>query len=74
VHGYERQGQIARFDVDSSELADAVARLTEAGLVSLQSSPPTLEELFLRHYGDDLRRDLGVETDDRGHRVRRRRA
>ncbi len=29
-------------------------RLTDRGIRSLTSQPPTLEELFLRHYGDDL--------------------
>ena len=28
--------------------------LLRAGVRSLTSQPPTLEELFLRHYGDDL--------------------
>ena len=28
--------------------------LVEFDVRSLTSSPPTLEELFLRHYGDDL--------------------
>ena len=30
------------------------ARLAAAGVRSLVSQPPTLEELFLRHYGDEL--------------------
>ena len=34
--------------------AAAVAALQHAGLVSLTATPPTLEELFLRHYGDEL--------------------
>ena len=34
---------------------DAVmAVLTGSGLLSLTASPPTLEELFLRHYGDQV--------------------
>jgi ABC-2 type transport system ATP-binding protein len=31
-----------------------VRRLAEFGVRSLISHPPSLEELFLRHYGDDL--------------------
>jgi ABC-2 type transport system ATP-binding protein len=46
------QATSVRFDVDTSRLAEAMARLGEAGLRSLVSTPPTLEELFLRHYGD----------------------
>jgi ABC-2 type transport system ATP-binding protein len=49
-----------RFDVDTDALDAAVTRLVDAGLVSLTSHPPTLEELFLRHYGDELA-DAGLE-------------
>ena len=49
-----RDGQVD-FDVDTDHLDDAVRHLTDLGLTSLTSNPPTLEELFLRHYGDDLR-------------------
>jgi len=31
-----------------------VRRLAELGVRSLVSHPPSLEELFLRHYGDEL--------------------
>jgi ABC-2 type transport system ATP-binding protein len=41
------------FDVDTDHLGDAIRLLSEAGLRSLVSHPPTLEELFLRQYGDD---------------------
>jgi ABC-2 type transport system ATP-binding protein len=49
-----------RFDVDTDALDAAVTRLVDAGLVSLTSHPPTLEELFLRHYGDELA-EAGLE-------------
>jgi len=42
------------FDVDGAELDGAVRHLTQFGIRSLVSQPPTLEELFLRHYGDDV--------------------
>ena len=42
------------FDVDGGELDGAVRHLTQFGIRSLVSQPPTLEELFLRHYGDDM--------------------
>jgi ABC-2 type transport system ATP-binding protein len=31
-----------------------LGRLVALGVRTLVSSPPTLEELFLRHYGDDI--------------------
>lgn len=37
--------------VESSGLAPFMQALTAAGLHSLTSQPPTLEDLFLRHYG-----------------------
>ena len=36
--------------------------LSELGLRSLTSQPPTLEELFLRHYGDAIEESLEDET------------
>ena len=53
VHDLVVEGARARFDVDTAELDGAVRALTEFGIRSLTSQPPTLEELFLRHYGDD---------------------
>jgi ABC-2 type transport system ATP-binding protein len=47
-----------RFHVDTVHLAAAVRCLTDAGLRTLVSNPPTLEEMFLRHYGDELADDL----------------
>jgi ABC-2 type transport system ATP-binding protein len=54
VHDLHVQGDRARFDVDTSHLDEALRRLTQFGVRSLTSRPPTLEELFLRHYGDDI--------------------
>jgi ABC-2 type transport system ATP-binding protein len=54
VHALHVEDHRARFDVDTSHLDDAVRHLTRFGIRSLTSQPPTLEELFLRHYGDEL--------------------
>ncbi|GIF01268.1 ABC transporter ATP-binding protein [Paractinoplanes rishiriensis] len=43
----------ARFDVDTTQLDAVVRRLAPLGVRSMTSTPPTLEELFLRHYGDE---------------------
>jgi ABC-2 type transport system ATP-binding protein len=37
--------------VEPGELAGALERLARAGVTNLVAHPPTLEELFLRHYG-----------------------
>ena len=54
VHDVRTEDGRVRFDVDGAHLDSAVAHLVAAGLQSLTSAPPTLEELFLRHYGDEL--------------------
>jgi ABC-2 type transport system ATP-binding protein len=46
-------GQV-RFDVDAGALDGTIRHLSSFGIRSLVSQPPTLEELFLRHYGDEL--------------------
>ncbi|KGN36432.1 DUF4162 domain-containing protein [Knoellia subterranea] len=45
------------FDVDSDHLDGAIAALSRLGLRSLTAHPPTLEELFLRHYGEEIPSD-----------------
>jgi ABC-2 type transport system ATP-binding protein len=55
VHKLQTDGGRVRFEVDTSELDAALRQLTSIGVRSLVSQPPTLEELFLRHYQDDLK-------------------
>jgi ABC-2 type transport system ATP-binding protein len=50
VHNLQTQDSRVRFDVDTNALDAALRHLTEVGVRSLVSQPPTLEELFLRHY------------------------
>ncbi len=54
IHDFGIDGAHVRFEVDSDHLDAAVRRLGELGVRSLVSHPPSLEELFLRHYGDEL--------------------
>ncbi|MCE4946919.1 ABC transporter ATP-binding protein [Streptomyces albulus] len=44
-----------RLQADTDRLGAVLGPLGAAGLRSLTSTPPTLEELFLRHYQDDVR-------------------
>ncbi|MGE7433392.1 MULTISPECIES: ABC transporter ATP-binding protein [Kitasatospora] len=53
VHGLEIHGSRVRCQVDTGQLDLLLRRLTEVGVRSLVSRPPTLEELFLRHYRTD---------------------
>ncbi|MGV0633348.1 ABC transporter ATP-binding protein [Mycolicibacillus trivialis] len=50
VHDLTRSGSTVRAQVDNAGLGEVVRVLGEAGVRSLVSQPPTLEELFLRHY------------------------
>jgi ABC-2 type transport system ATP-binding protein len=59
VHDLKVTGNQVRFDVDTKELDAVLRRLTEVGVRSLTSQPPTLEELFLRHYEADLAGENG---------------
>jgi ABC-2 type transport system ATP-binding protein len=52
VHALRVDDHRARFDVDTAHLGGALEQLTRLGVRTLVSQPPTLEELFLRHYGD----------------------
>ncbi len=54
VHDLHAQDGRVRLDVDSDALEPVLRRLADAGVRSLVSQPPTLEELFLRHYADEL--------------------
>ncbi|MFB8230725.1 ATP-binding cassette domain-containing protein [Cellulosimicrobium sp. NPDC055967] len=47
-------GTRARFDVDNDRVEAVLRALTDLGLRSVTVNPPSLEELFLRHYGDEL--------------------
>ena len=62
VHGFTAEDGRVRFDVDAEHLAPAVRRLSESVPRTLISRPPTLEQLFLRHYGDELAEN-GVPVD-----------
>lgn len=54
VHDLQLEDSRARFDVDTAHLDEVVRHLSGLGIRTLESNPPTLEELFLRHYGDEL--------------------
>jgi ABC-2 type transport system ATP-binding protein len=59
VHDLKVDGHHVKFDVDTKELDAVLRRLTEVGVRSLTSQPPTLEELFLRHYESELAAEGG---------------
>jgi len=50
------------FDVDNSEMGRVLPAVSALGVHSFTAQPPSLEELFMRHYGDELAAD-GVQVD-----------
>ena len=57
-------GYTARFEVESDQLGAVVEHIGQHGVLALTSAPPTLEELFLRHYGDELATLAGNGNDN----------
>jgi ABC-2 type transport system ATP-binding protein len=55
-------GTTLRAEVDSNGLGDLIRVLGNAGVRSLVSRPPTLEELFLRHYDADGQRERSQQV------------
>jgi ABC-2 type transport system ATP-binding protein len=48
----ERHGGFA-FQVESDELGNVITYIAPFGVTSIESAPPTLEDLFMRHYGQN---------------------
>ncbi|WP_149203014.1 ABC transporter ATP-binding protein [Actinotalea subterranea] len=54
VHDAVRDGAALRFTVDEEAMPAVMRALAALDIVSLTVTPPTLEELFVHHYGDAL--------------------
>lgn len=51
------------FQVDSEELAEVIRYISQFGVLKLESAPPTLEDLFIRHYKGDNQEQSGSKGD-----------
>lgn len=60
VHDFHLEHGHVTFAVDDSQLDEVMRALSARDVKSLTSTPPSLEEMFLRHYGDELASN-GVE-------------
>ncbi|MBT2265166.1 ABC transporter ATP-binding protein [Rhodococcus erythropolis] len=60
VHDAVIDGNHVTCEVESAQLGPLMTYLVGFGIVALTSTPPTLEELFLRHYGDERARETSV--------------
>ncbi|MBD8070051.1 ABC transporter ATP-binding protein [Bacillus sp. PS06] len=61
IHEIEETDQGLSFQVDTEELDNAIRHISQFGIVKLESAPPTLEDLFMRHY-ENKGRSEGKET------------
>lgn len=50
VHQINQTGNSFSFQVDADAMEHVMATISTFGIVSLESAPPTLEDLFMRHY------------------------
>ncbi len=63
IHGLVVADHRIGCQVDTERLGAVLEHLGRFGIRTLTSQPPTLEELFLRHYGDELaEQEAGRET------------
>ena len=53
IHNLHAHDHKIEFEVDSDRIGEVLSQLTSLGVRSLVSHPPTLEELFMRHYKAD---------------------
>jgi ABC-2 type transport system ATP-binding protein len=68
VHDLVAEDHRVRFDVDDDQIEQVMRLLGDHGIRALTSQPPTLEELFLRHYGDELEPQGEVDRAETGAR------
>ena len=50
VHNLETIDDNLSFQVDTEELDSIIKHISKFGILKLESAPPTLEDLFMRHY------------------------
>jgi len=54
IHDISRKEEKWRFSVDVNAMDKVINAIAPMGIKSLTVEPSTLEELFIRHYGDDV--------------------
>jgi ABC-2 type transport system ATP-binding protein len=54
VHDLTVDDGFLRFDVDNAHVNDVLRLLADKRVENLTIAPPSLEELFMRHYGDEI--------------------
>ncbi|MFC7063735.1 ATP-binding cassette domain-containing protein [Halobacillus seohaensis] len=61
IHEIIEKDQALSFQVDSNEMEHVLRHISQFGIVKLESAPPALEDLFMRHYeGTEKSTDTGA--------------
>jgi ABC-2 type transport system ATP-binding protein len=68
VHDAQLDSTRATFQVDTANLDAVLRHVVGFGVRSLTSTPPTLEELFMRHYGAEVSEEHAHHVDAAGAR------
>ena len=64
VHDFRTEGERSVFEVDGDHIQEVMCHLAELGTRSIVAHPPTLEQLLMRHYGEDLS-EHGISSETR---------
>ncbi|MBM7662968.1 ABC-2 type transport system ATP-binding protein [Bacillus mesophilus] len=59
IHEVEKNHHGISFQVDSDQLDHVVKHISQFGIIKLESAPPTLEDLFMRHYEGGTKTRVG---------------
>jgi len=51
IYELERKGQALAFQVDTEKMDTVISYISQFGVTRMESTPLTLEDLFMRHYG-----------------------
>ncbi|WP_047985840.1 ABC transporter ATP-binding protein [Ornithinibacillus californiensis] len=60
VHDIEERDGALSFQVDTEDLDAVIKHVSRFGIVKFESSPPTLEDLFMRHYEEKEQTETGA--------------
>ncbi len=59
VHSFAEENSRVTFQVDTEKLDEVIRHVSQFGILKLESVPPTLEDLFMRHYKTSKATDEG---------------
>ncbi|MBS3678755.1 ABC transporter ATP-binding protein [Ornithinibacillus massiliensis] len=54
IYNIEETNQELRFQVDTEQLDNVISYISQFGILKLESNPPTLEDIFMRHYENKI--------------------